>query len=518
MKLRTFSAKALAIVLTLLMVLPLDMLAAGSEPVLPDPGSPGMNKQQQEQLGLQAVGEVYKQMPVLPDSNPVTQYVQQLGKKLERVIPQDRSWPYQFHVIPAADINAFALPGGPIFINVATIQAAENEGQLAGVMAHEMSHVYMQHSAKQAPKQAAAQIIAGLAGAVLGGSAAGNLAKVGIQFGAGSMLMKYSRSDEAQADSVGAIIMYKAGYNPKNMADFFTTLEKKYGNGGPQILSDHPNPGNREVAIQKEIQNWPSKNYLGSSNEFASAKKEATGMKTYSAQQIDAGAKQGTWAQQNQKNGAVPTSGASAPSGSAGNQGPSGNPQTPAAGGNSQTPAGGGNSQAQAGAGDLANVSYSQVQPSNNFKQFQPSGFSISYPDNWQPGGDQNAGVIAPPQGAGNGGIAYGVVIGTQQQASADLDQATKQVLQSMVNDNPGLQADGEATSINVNGTQGRSMYLRGNSPILQNGKPSAERDWLVVVPNPRGGVTYLVFVAPERDFSKLQPVYQKMIDSLHLG
>jgi Zn-dependent protease with chaperone function len=509
MNLRTFSAKALAIVLTLLMVLPLDMLAAGSEPVLPDPGSPGMNKQQQEQLGLQAVGEVYKQMPVLPDSNPLTQYVQQLGKKLERVIPSDRSWPYQFHVIPAADINAFALPGGPIFINVATIQAAENEGQLAGVMAHEMSHVYMQHSAKQAPKQAMAQIIAGLAGAVLGGSTAGNLAKLGIQFGAGSMLMKYSRGDEAQADSVGAIIMYKAGYNPKNMGDFFTTLEKKYGNGGPQFLSDHPNPGNREVAIQKEIQNWPSKNYLGNSSQFATAKKEATGMKTYTAQQIDAGAKQGTWAQQNQKNGALPGGGASAPSGSASSQGQSGTSQTPAAGGNSQ---------AQAGGGDLANVSYSQIQPSNNFKQFQQSGLTISYPDNWQGGGDQNSAVIAPPQGAGNGGIAYGVVIGSQQQASADLDQAIKQVLQSMENDNPGLQADGNATSIDVNGTQGRSMYLRGNSPIQQNGKPSAERDWLVVVPNPRGGVTYLVFVAPERDFSKLQPVYQKMIDSLHLG
>jgi len=502
MNLRTLSAKALAIVLTLLMVLPLDVLAATSEPVLPDPGSPGMNKQQQEQLGLQAVGEVYKQMPVLPDSNPVTQYVQQLGKKLEGVIPQDRSWPYQFHVIPAADINAFALPGGPIFINLATIQAAANEGQLAGVMAHEMSHVYMQHSAKQAPKQAVAQIIAGLAGAVLGGSTAGNLARMGIQFGAGSLLMKYSRGDEAQADAVGAIIMYKAGYNPKDMADFFTTLEKKYGNGGPQFLSDHPNPGNREAAIQKEIQNWPPKNYLGSSSEFATAKKDANGMKAYTAKEIDAGAKQGTWAQQNQKNGALPPSGASAPSGSAANQGqnaPNGNPQSQAAG------------------GGLANVSYSQVQPSNNFKQFQQPGLTISYPDNWQTGGDQNSAVIAPPEGAGQGGIAYGVVIGTQQ-AGADLDQAAKQVLQSMENDNPGLQAEGNATSIDVNGTQGRSMFLRGNSPIQENGKPSAERDWLVVVPNPRGGVTYLVFVAPERDFNKLQPVYQKMIDSLHLG
>jgi hypothetical protein len=281
------------------------------------------------------------------------------------------------------------------------------------------------------------------------------------------------------------------------MADFFTTLEKKYGSGGPQFLSDHPNPGNREAAIQKEIQNWPPKSYLGSSSEFASVRKEASGMKTYTAQQIDAGAKQGVWAQQNQKNGALPSSGASAPSGSAGNQGQGGS--------------------SQAGGGDLANVSYSQVQPSNNFKQFQQLGLSISYPDNWQTGGDQNSAVIAPPQGAGQGGIAYGVVIGNQQ-AGADLDQAAKQVLQSMENDNPGLQAEGNPTSIDVNGTQGRSMYLRGNSPIQQNGKPSPERDWLVVVPNPRGGVTYLVFVAPERDFNKLQPVYQKMLDSLHLG
>ena len=138
------------------------------------------------------------------------------------MIPADRSWPYQFHVIPAADINAFALPGGPIFVNLGTIQAADNEAELAGVLAHEMSHVYMQHSAKQAPKATVAQIIAGLAGAVLPQSGLGTLGRMGIQIGAGTMLMKYSRADEAQADSTGAIIMYRAGYNPKSMADFFS--------------------------------------------------------------------------------------------------------------------------------------------------------------------------------------------------------------------------------------------------------------------------------------------------------
>jgi len=494
---RNFSPKALAIVLTLLLA-PLELLAQYSEPVLPDPGNPGMSKQQQEQLGLQAAAQVYKQMPVLPDSSPVTQYVQQLGKKLERVIPANHSWPYQFHVIPAADINAFALPGGQIFVNLATIQAAANEAQLAGVMAHEMSHVYMQHSAKQAPKQEIAQVIAGIAGAVLGGSTAGNLAKLGIQFGAGTMLMKYSRADEAQADAVGAIIMYKAGYNPKAMADFFTTLEKKYGNGGPQLLSDHPNPGNREQAIDNEIKQWPSEKYVNNSPQFATAKKEAAGMKTYTAQQIDTGAKQGVWARQNQQNGAAPPAGAAVPA-SSGTQGQAGD-SAPAQGNS-----------------NVASVTYAQVKPSGSFTQYQQSGITISYPANWQAGGDQNSAVIAPPAGEGQGGIAYGVVIGSQQ-GNSNLDQATQQLVQSMQQDNPGMQAAGNASSITVNGVEGRSVYLSGNSPVLQNGKPAPERDWLVALPNPRGGLTYLVFVAPQEEFSKLQPVYQKMLDSLRLG
>src|SRR5258708_23159615 len=102
-------------------------------------------------------------MSVLTDSNTVSRYVQQLGKKLERVIPPDRSWPYEFHVVQAADINAFALPGGPIFVNLGTIQAADNEAELARVMAHEMPHIYIHHSAHQAPKAASTSIIARLA-------------------------------------------------------------------------------------------------------------------------------------------------------------------------------------------------------------------------------------------------------------------------------------------------------------------------------------------------------------------
>src|SRR5215471_10590960 len=160
---RTSIPRHIAVTIALTAFLAMPALAVGpGTPELPDPGRPGMSREQQEKLGLQAMNEVYKEMPVLPDSNSIVQYVQQLGAKLSRQIPQEYSWPYQFHVIEQKDINAFALPGGPVFINIGTITAAQNEAQLAGVMAHEMSHVYMQHSAKQMHKNSLPSILSGL--------------------------------------------------------------------------------------------------------------------------------------------------------------------------------------------------------------------------------------------------------------------------------------------------------------------------------------------------------------------
>src|SRR5215472_15715630 len=124
-------------------------LAQTGGPAFPDPGHTGMSRDQQIKLGMQSAAQVYKQMPVLPDNSPEAQYVRQLGKRLVATIPPEHTWPYQFHVVAQKEINAFALPGGEMFINIGTITAAANEAQLAGVMGHEMSHVYMQHSAKQ---------------------------------------------------------------------------------------------------------------------------------------------------------------------------------------------------------------------------------------------------------------------------------------------------------------------------------------------------------------------------------
>ena len=472
-----------------MMLAPFQLLAQNSVPQLPDPGSPHTTKQQQEQLGQQAMGEVYKQMPVLPDSSPVTRYVQQLGRKLESVIPQQYSWPYQFHVVQQKEINAFALPGGPIFINIGTIQSAENEAQLAGVMAHEMSHIYMQHTAKSMPKQEVTQIFAGILGAVLPGSTAGNLARLGIQVGAGTVLMKYSRKDEAQADAVGAVIMYKAGYNPHALADFFQKLEQQAGSGGPQFLSDHPNPGNREQAISQEVRNWPPRNYTSNSQAFVATKQDAGQVKAYTAQEITAGAKQGVWLEQNRRNGAVP-----------GNVPTSSNR----------------NNEAGPGTATLQDVSFGQVKPSGTFIQYKQSDFSFSYPNNWQVNQGNGSVTIAPQAGVSSGAVAYGVIAGeATDQNARSLDQATENLIQNLQQSNPGLRASGDVSRTDINGMDARSVYLAGNSPIQKNGQPLAERDWLVTVARGQGSLLYLVFISPEPDFSQLKPTFQRMLESL---
>ncbi len=469
-----------------------EMLAAISTPQLPYPGDTGVSKQQQEEIGGRAMGEVYKQMPVLPDSSPETQYVQQLGRKLVAVIPQQYSWPYEFHVIPQKSINAFALPGGPIFVNLGTIIAADNEAELAGVLAHEMSHVYMQHSIKQMKKTQWTQGIAGLLGAILGsvGGAVGTLGQLGAGIAGGVLTMKYSRADEAQADSVGAIIMYKASYDPHYMAKFFQKLASM-GDSGPQFLSDHPNPGNRMQAIEQEVGSWPPKNFVNNSRAFVRVKRHAQGVRAYSAQEISQGARSGQWARQNREKGSIPPSVAAASAAS------------------SRTATG----------GDISNVSYREVRPSDNFTTLWNDRFAISYPDNWRVFRDQsgNGVTIAPAAGVTEGAVAYGVVINVANPNTSSLDQATQDVISALEQSNPGLRARGRPQPVRVNGVEGRSVDLTGESPIEQDGNPVIEHDWLVALPHPQGGILYAVFIAPERDFSELRPAYETMLRSLHL-
>src|SRR6188768_419647 len=207
-------------------------------------------------LGREAAAEVTKELPMLNDQR-TEDYVETVGRTLAAAIPpefQHQEFRYTFDMVNQKEINAFALPGGPMFLNRGMIEAAKTEGEVAGVMAHEMSHVALRHGTAQATKGEKFQIgaIAGqILGAVVGGTA-GSIIAQGSNFGLNAYFMKFSREYESQADINGAQIMARAGYDPRDMANMFKTIEAKSGSSGPEWLSDHPNPGNRYQRITQE--------------------------------------------------------------------------------------------------------------------------------------------------------------------------------------------------------------------------------------------------------------------------
>jgi len=432
--------------------------------VTPSHGFNMFSAQEELQAGLQSAAQVAKQLPVLPDSDPVTIYVQRLGQQLAAHAPGEK-WPYTFHVVNQKEINAFALPGGPVFVNVGTIQAADNEAELAGVMAHEISHVVQRHGTRAASKQMAAQLPLAILGGVMGQGALSQMAQMGLGFGIGSYFLKNSRTAESEADLLGTDIMYDTGFNPRAMADFFTKLQQEGGARGPQFFSDHPDPGNRAQSVAKEVATLPRKtSYRSDSAEFRDVRQRVSGMRPLTAQQI---------AERQQQQ----TSATNAASGGA--------------------------------------------QPSASLRSFSHRNFAISYPDNWQVFGDQNSALtIAPQSGVTQNAVAYGVMINTYQpeDANASLDQATHELLASLRQSNPELRAIGHDENIRVNGIAGKSVDLVGNSPLRdQNGRASQERDWLVALMRKDGTLLYIVSIAPDKDFESLRPTFEQMLKSLRL-
>ena len=221
---------------------------------------PPKNKYKPEddvKLGREAAAEVRKQLPVI-ENGQINDYLASMGRELIAQAPPELNHPefeYSFKAVNLKDINAFALPGGPMFVNRGMVEAATTEGQVAGVMAHELAHVLLRHGTANATKAQNAQLgaLAGaIAGAVIGGRV-GSVVQQGSQFGLGTWLMKYSREYEKQADLLGAQIMARAGYDPNDLARMFETIEKQAkSRGGPEWLSDHPNPGNRSQYISQE--------------------------------------------------------------------------------------------------------------------------------------------------------------------------------------------------------------------------------------------------------------------------
>lgn len=244
-------------------------LAWAQGPTQFHPGFNLFSKDQDVQLGQENAAQVRKQMTVIKD--PVlTEYVTRVGKRLVSAREaQESGFPFTFEVVADPSINAFALPGGPMFINTGLLRAVDNEAQLAGVMGHEMSHVILRHGTNQASKSRLIELPAVLASQVTGGgSMMGKLAQVGIGLGANSVLLKFSRTAESQADLMGSHLMSESGYNPIEMARFFEKLNAESGSRAPQFLSDHPNPDNREKAIQEEITRLPQQSYGYQTGEF----------------------------------------------------------------------------------------------------------------------------------------------------------------------------------------------------------------------------------------------------------
>jgi hypothetical protein len=321
----------------------------------------------------------------------------------------------------------------------------------------------------------------------------GSLAQTGIQFGAQGLIMKYSRTDEAQADAVGAIIMYKAGYNPKALADFFQKLGAG-GAAGPQFLSDHPNPGNREAAIQKEIASWPPKAYSTSDTAFNAARQAALGVKAYSAQEIAEGAKNGEWTSLNKQSGAV----FKAPSGLG--------LVSPVA------------AEPAATAGP---VGLKSVLPSPQLVVVDLGALKIARPENWQVIAPPQKGHglrIAPSEGVRGDAIAYGVLIrGVRlpKGQATDIDKLTADTVRSLQSGGD-LTPASSARPVTVGGRAARSVGLESTSPFPDsNGQPQQERDWLVVVPQPNGTMLYFVFVAPQSEFESFRPSYESMLRSV---
>lgn len=214
--------------------------------------------EQDVELGKQSAAKVEAQMPML--SVPATsRLVEQLGRRLAANAPGPK-FTYRFKVVNLSDVNAFALPGGFVYVHRGLVERARTEGQLAGVMAHEIAHVALRHQTRQVTKAYAAQAGFGLLTSLFDRGAtqsSGMLNAVG-GLGMNALFLKFSRTAESQADASGAEIMSRAGYDPAEMADFFELLRQDAGSDPSRVavfLSDHPSPVSREASIRGMARN-----------------------------------------------------------------------------------------------------------------------------------------------------------------------------------------------------------------------------------------------------------------------
>ncbi len=220
---------------------------------------------EQIKLGEEAAAKIRKEFPVLPDTDPRVILLQQVAAKIVATFPKGEPWHFSFTVLQSKDVNAFALPGGPMFFFTGLLDKLQTQDELAGVIGHELTHVRRQHWAKMESDVLKRKIFITLGLILLHVNYFGTeLADLANEM----YTLQYSRGDEGQADEGGFKAMTKAGFNPQGMIDLFKMFEKM-GSSGPEFASDHPSDNHRIQHIEDLIKdsgktypaqiplNWP---------------------------------------------------------------------------------------------------------------------------------------------------------------------------------------------------------------------------------------------------------------------
>jgi Zn-dependent protease with chaperone function len=508
---------------------------------------PGMNWftiQQDIQLGRQASEQVERQMPMIYDET-VQEWIDQLGRHLAASTTMP-DLPWRFRVANSSQINAFALPGGFVYVNRGLIEMTDSESEVAGAMAHEMAHVTLRHGTNQLSKMIAFQVPLAMVGA-------GGLGQMGLSMA----FLKFSRTDETQADIVGTQTMVKAGFDPQGMVRIFEKLKKiSAGRATPEFLSDHPDPGDRLKRIEKEITYLKvPPNPIQSLQSYFDARERLRDMPPAPAASPRATSYPGGGGSRNptsqpggyppssQPGGYPPSGGGYPPSSQPGGYPPSGGGYPPSSQPGGYPPSGGGYppssqpggyppSSQPGGYPPSSQPNYPSSQPryptarsgeppSATFETFRSADglFQVGYPSNWQAYSDTGKGVtLAPDSGLEGSEVTRGALVGyfdlsSQGKGAIGLDQALDTMIGQLSQSNSYLKEERDARySGTLAGGEALATYLSGTN---NGGKP--ERNWLIVRPS-GSGILYMLFVAPDREFGRLEPTFQSMILSFRLG
>lgn len=409
-------------------------------------------------LGQQVAQEAEKELTLVTHRD-ATAYVAALGQKLVAKSPNENKFPFTFKVVDDKAINAFALPGGPIYVNRGALEAADNEAQIAGVIGHEIAHVILRHGTAQATK---GQVFGGLSdvlGGLLGGSKAGQIASAGGAFALNMSLLKYSRAAESDADLMGTQILYDSGYAPRAMAEFFDKLSKEHkGSSIEQWFSNHPIPENRVGNVNAEIKKIGPEpaNPRVDSPEFQRTKKLLLAMPVVKPRAA------------NSQN--TTQSGKAAPA-------------PPSA-------------------------------PSTRMTSFQNAIVQLQHPDNWKAAASGTSAAIAPPGGANErGDLGYGIIIDVfKPQNVKSLDEATTQFLGSLRQSNPNMKITRSRVSARVDNRPAQLTELTNDSPF-----GGTETDIVLTVFRSTSELLYFVQVVPTKDLPQYRQTFQNIMNSVRL-